>query len=76
MKGLMTKEDKREFEFTMMIRDDIEKADGKAADLIFYLRQAHTRACTESPVLAIILRDLIRDVAKIDQRIKEIQGVL
>jgi hypothetical protein len=68
--------DKREFESVMMIREDIEKAAGSAGFLWNELRAAHTRACTENPVLAILLLDLIRDAAKIDQRIKEIQGVL
>ena len=71
-----TAKDKRDFESVMMIREDMEKAADKSADLTFYLRQAHTRACTDNPVLAILLLDLIRDAVKIEQRIKEIQGVL
>jgi hypothetical protein len=68
--------EKREFESVMMIREDIEKAGHSAGFLSDELRAAHTRSCNENPVLAILLLDLIRDAAKIDQRIKEIQGVL
>jgi hypothetical protein len=68
--------DKREFESVMMIREDMEKAAGSSGFLVDELRAAHTRACNENPVLAILLLDLIRDAVKIDQRIKEIQGVL
>jgi hypothetical protein len=57
-------------------REDIEKAAGSATFLGDELRAAHTRACTKNPVLAILLLDLIRDAAKIEQRIKEIQGVI
>jgi len=58
------------------MNEDIEKAEHTAGFLSDELRSAHTRACTENPVLAILLLDLIRDAVKIDQRIKEIQGVL
>jgi hypothetical protein len=68
--------DQREFESVMMIREDIEKAAGSAGFLSDELRAAHGRACTENPVLAILLLDLIRDAVKIDQRIKEIQSVI
>ena len=68
--------DNKEFESVMMIQEDIEKAGHSAGFLSDELRAAHTRACTENPVLAILLIDLIRDAARIEQRIKEIQGVL
>lgn len=59
-----------------MIREDIEKAGHSAGFLSDELRAAHTRACESNPVLAILLLDLIRDAVKIEQRIKEIQGVI
>jgi hypothetical protein len=76
MKVDTQKADKREFESVMMIREDMEKAAGSAGFLSDELRAAHTRACESSPVLAILLLDLIREAVHIEQRIKEIQGVI
>ncbi len=76
MKLDTTKKDKQEFESVMMIREDMEKAGSSSAFLWSELRAAHARACRENPVLAILLLDLIRDAARIDQRIKEIQWVI
>ena len=59
-----------------MLNQDIEKAGHSAGFLVDVLKEAHTGACTENPVLAILLPDLIRDAAKIYQRIVEIRGVL
>jgi hypothetical protein len=71
-----TAADKRKFENVMMIREDMECWASAAGVLAEELRIAHTRACNENPVLAILLLDLIRDVAKVDQRICEILVVL
>jgi len=76
MKGLMYEKEKREFESKIMIQEDMEKTAGSAEMLSSELIDAHRRACTENPVLAILLLDLIRDAVKVKQRIKEIQGVL
>ena len=76
MKVDTQKAGKREFESVMMIREDMEKANGSAGFLSDELRAAHTRACESNPVLAILLLDLIRDAAKVEQRIKEIQWVI
>jgi hypothetical protein len=70
------KANKRDFESVMMIREDMEKAAGSAGFLVDELRSAHTRACESNPVLAILLLDLIREAVHIEQRIKEIQGVI
>lgn len=70
------REVKREFESVMMIREDIEKAGHSAGFLSDELRGAHTRACTENPVLALLLFDLIVAAAQINNRIKEIQSVI
>jgi hypothetical protein len=68
--------EKREFESVMMIREDIEKAAGSAGFLSGELIDAHRRACTENPLLAILLLDLIADARRMNDRIKEIQSVL
>jgi len=67
--------EKREFE-SVMIREDIEKAGHSAGFLRDEIRAAHTKACTENPVLAILLLNLIGDAAKLERRIGEVQGVL
>lgn len=59
-----------------MLNEDIEKAVGSVGFLADELKSAHDRACTENPVLAILLLDLIRDTAYIEKRIIEIQAVL
>lgn len=59
-----------------MLNEDIEKAGHSAGFLWNELRSAHTRACVSSPVLAILLLDLVGQAVKIDQRIKEVQSVL
>lgn len=59
-----------------MLNEDLANAGHSAGFLGDALRSAHTRACGDNPVLAILLLDLIRNAVRIEQRIKEIQGVL
>lgn len=44
--------------------------------LIGDIREAHTKACQDDPVLAIVLADLIADAVKLNQRLGELEGCL
>lgn len=61
---------------TQMLNKYLANAEHSVGFLGDALRSAHTRACGDNPVLAILLLDLIWDAVRIEQRIKEIQGVL
>lgn len=59
-----------------IIKENIEKAEHDAGFLQADLRMTYSIACEKNPVLAILLYDLMTEAAKINNRIKEIQGAL
>lgn len=54
----------------------ITKATQAAQLLTGDIREAHSRACTDAPMLEILLRELIGDAAKLQTRLAEIEAGL
>jgi hypothetical protein len=58
------------------MKENIDKAIHSAGFLRDELLAVGSEACKENPLLAILLHDVIADAANIENRLKEIQGVM
>jgi hypothetical protein len=54
--------------------ETLTKAAQTADFLASDVREAHSQACGENPALEILLRDLIADAAKLENRLAEIEA--
>jgi hypothetical protein len=54
--------------------ENIEKALQCSDLLMSDIRQAHTRACQDDPTLELLLRDLLSDAARMNQRLAQLEG--
>ncbi len=59
-----------------MIKEHIEKASHDCGLLRDDISAAYSVACVKNPVLAILLYDMIGELAKVQNRINEINGVV
>lgn len=57
-------------------REAITQAAQCAALLVSDLREAHKLACRDQPVLEMLLREILGEVARIENRLAELQSTL
>jgi hypothetical protein len=55
-------------------KESITKALQCSDLLLSDIRQAHKRACQESPILELILRDILTDGVRMNARLAELDG--
>ena len=60
----------------MEILETLVKAKQTAFTLVGEIRWAQKQACQDNPVLEILLRDLIGDAVKLQNRLAEIEAAL
>ena len=58
------------------LRESITKSAGDSSFLDEDLREAHRKACDDHPILAILLRELLGDAARIKTRLEELETVV